>query len=44
MEDKRNELYQLRGSVCKYERGEKCALVAIFMSWLIFFITVMVKN
>ena len=27
MEDMRNELYQLRGSVCKYARGEKYALV-----------------
>ena len=40
----RNELCQLRGAMCKYERGEKYALIAIVLSWLIFAIVVMVRN
>ena len=28
MEGMRNELYHLRGSMCKYARGEKYALVS----------------
>ena len=44
MQDMRNELYQLRGSVCKYARGEKYALVAVLMSWLIFVIVAIVRN
>ena len=44
MQDMRNELYQLRGSVCKYAKGEKYALVAVFMSWLILVIVIIVRN
>ena len=36
MEDMRNELCQLCGAMCKYERGEKYALIAFVLSWLIF--------
>ena len=44
MQDMRNELFRLRGAVCKYARGQKYALNAVVMSWLIFAIVVMVKN
>ena len=44
MEDMRNELCQLRGAMCKYEKGEKYALIAFVLSWLIFAIVVMVIN
>ena len=44
MEDMRNELCQLRGVMCKYKRGEKYALIAFVLSWLIFSIVVMVRN
>ena len=39
-----NVLYQLCGSVCKYEIMKKYALVLFVMSWLIFVIVVMVMN
>ena len=32
MEDMRNELYQLRGAMCKYERREKYGLIAFVLS------------
>ena len=32
MEGMRNELCQLRGAMCKYERGEKYALIAFVLS------------
>ena len=35
MQDMRNELCQLRGAMCKYERWEKYALIAFVMSRLI---------
>ena len=44
MEDMRNELYQLRGLACKHARGEKYALVVVFMSCLIFVIVIMVRS
>ena len=44
MKDMRNELCQLRGSVCKYARGEKYPLLAIVISYLIFVIVIMVRN
>ena len=44
MQDKRNELCQLHGAMCKYERGEKYAQITFVMSWLIFSIVVMVRN
>ena len=44
MQDMRNESCQLRGAMCKYARGEKYALIAFVMSWLIFAIVVMVRN
>ena len=44
MEDMRNELCQLHGAMCKCERGEKYALIAFVLSWLIFAIVVMVRN
>ena len=44
MQDTRNESCQLRGAMCKYGRGEKYALIAFVMSWLIFATFVMVRN
>ena len=32
MQDMRNKLCQLCGAMCKYERGEKYALIAFVMS------------
>ena len=40
----RNESCQLCGAMYKYARGEKYALIAFVMSWLIFVIVVMVRN
>ena len=40
----RNELCHLRGTMCKYEKRGKYALIAFVLSWLIFSIVVMVRN
>ena len=44
MQDMRNESCRLCGAMCKYARGEKYALIAFVMSWLIFTIVVMVRS
>ena len=44
MQDMRNESFQLCGAMCKYGRGEKYALIAFVMSWLIFATFLMVRN
>ena len=44
MQDMTNELCQMRVAVFKHSRGEKYAVVAVVMSWLIFSIVVMVSN
>ena len=44
MQDMTNELCQMHAALIKHSRGEKYAVVAIVMSWLIFSIVVMVRN
>ena len=44
MQDMINELCQMCVVVFKHSRREKYVVVAVVMSWLIFFIVVMVNN